>query len=350
MVDEYGLYISALVPILIVWIFLRMVGAPHRLLDGQARREAFSLPSKTHPKPSIHWKLSDRMSYRQGLVSVRSMNIWWQSFTPPRMSSNTFIVMYHGYGDHSDYILHEVAHDLAMKSNLTVIVFDQPGFGRSDGLWGYIPEWRDHVCVCADATNAIVKLHTNDDVSLIGYGHSMGGGLLITAAILYPSMFSCLVLSAPMCGVSPSIRKPIIVENFLFFLASIIPKAPITPVPDLGALCFEDPDFYEYTKKTNHLGYRAKPRLATAKSLLLAQEWISSHAHSLHTPYLMLHGDKDMVTSLDSSVLFHQKAASRDKTLKVMRGYYHSILGPGQPKQKAEKAFQIVVDWIRDHS
>jgi len=333
--------------VILVWMWMQR-SLSTQLTQGPQRRAVFQLDSRAHPKPSISWKHDRRIRYNQGLVSVESVEIWWQFFSTFGSDSKEYIVIYHGYGDHSDYILHEIAHDLALKTGKGVIVFDQPGFGRSDGLWGYIPNWFDHVMLCVAATRSIVKsVSGKSRVSLIGYGHSMGGGLLITAAIQYPRLFSALILSAPMCGLSPSLRKHFLIEKFFFLLADLVPTAPIAPVPDLGALCFEDPSFYNYTKQTNPLGYRGKPRLGTARSLLLAQQWLSENGHRLSTPFLILHGTRDMITSLDSSVDLYRKAISTDKTIEILEGYFHSILGPGQSVEKSQKAFSLVVDWIR---
>ena len=346
MEDDFWNYFRVL-PVFAAVILVLIRLQASRLSMGSERRNAYEPGLLFHPKPSINWRHRKDISYEHGLLNIEAQTVWWQSFRPRDAETKTVIVMYHGYGDHSDYILHEVAHDLAVKSGKRVLIFDQPGFGRSDGLWAYIPDWFAHVNMCAQATRRIVRqLCGKSRVSLIGYGHSMGGGLLITCAIQHPRMFDGLILSAPMCGISANLRKHYLIEKFLFFLADIFPTAPITPVPDLGALCFEDPKFYDYTKQTNHLGYRGKPRLGTAKSMLLAQEWLSANGHRLSTPFLILHGTKDMITSLDSSVDLYRTATSSDKTIEILDGYFHSILGPGQSVKKSQRAFSIVVDWI----
>jgi len=176
MFGEIDYFLYAITPLIVLWMLVR---PNHRdaLREGDGRRKAFTPGPKAHPKPSIPWNHNCKLKYKQGLVSVNALKIWYQYFSSHGGSANELIIMFHGYGDHSDYILHEIAHDLALKTGKGVIVFDQPGFGRSDGLWAYIPDWFRHVELCVAATRAIVSKLTcnNNPARLIGYGHSMGG-------------------------------------------------------------------------------------------------------------------------------------------------------------------------------
>jgi len=291
------------------------------------------------------------MRYTHGLVSVRNLSIWWQMFRSSKLEERPdgVIVLFHGYGDHSDYITYENAINMAKESGKLVLAFDQPSFGRSDGLWGYMPDWFEHVDTCMQAIKKIIQTELdNPSLPLIGYGHSMGGGLVATIAIMDPQFFSYIVLSAPMCGIAKNLRHHYLIEEIFFLLARLFPTAPITPVPDLGALCFRDPEFHPLFQANNHLGYPGKPRLGTAKSLLVAQQWLSENAHLMTVPFLIIHGDEDRITPLDASVAFFTKTSSVDKELKIMKGYYHCLIGPGQPKQDSDLALAYVVDWIKN--
>jgi len=259
------------------------------------------------------------------------------------------LVMYHGYADHSDYRIFEDARDLADLSNLIVIAFDQPGFGRSDGLWAYIPDWFEHIDTCVEATKTISTLVLKNDersLPLIGYGTSMGGGVAICASILNPSLFKGIVLTAPMCGISPSLRPHVVVEKMLILASRLFPTLAVTPVPDLGQLCFEDPKFYLLERSRNHLCYPSRPRLATARSMLEAQSWISANSTKLTTPFLLLHGDADVITSTDLSRAFFAKASSLEKEMEILPRYYHILFGAGIEPEKSSYVIERIVRWI----
>ena len=313
--------------------------------QGHHRRTRF--PSDGHPKPTSPPVL--RTAHSRGLVEVEGKAIWWQIFRPSQPAT-AVIAMFHGYGDHSDFIMFEKAHDLALAGGFTVIAFDQPGFGRSDGLWGFIPDWFAHVALCVSATKAILNSNLSPhetSLPVFAYGHSMGGGLVATTSVLQPNLFAGIVLSAPMCGLAKNLRRHWLIEAVFFALADYFPTLPITPVPELGDLCFKDPAYYQISKRVNHLNYPGRVRLGTAKSMLIAQQWIGAHSHELLTPFLILHGDSDFVTSSESSQLLHKSAGATDKTIQILPGYFHSIIGPGQPRAMSEHALGLIVNWVK---
>jgi acylglycerol lipase len=350
--SPFHLYSSliAVFAVSIAWLYRSwFVEEAEALSSGIARRLKFPARDGVHPKPTANWTKADSVLYRNGFVDVRNSQVWWQCFHPMGSEPRGVVVMFHGYGDHSDYLLYEQAHDMALEGDLIVISFDQAGFGRSDGLWAYIPNWAEHVEHSVEATRRIIKEVTKEqqtNLPVFAYGHSMGGGLVVTAAINHPNLFQGLVLTAPMVGVSKGLRPNAVVEFIFMLIANLFPTLPIAPVPDIGPLCFEDPKFYDYVKRTNALNYPGHLRLGTAKSLLGAQDWISSHAKRLETPFIVLHGDTDLVTSWEGSQGLFNSAASADKDIDILKGYYHVIWGAGVPSEKNEYAKNRIINWI----
>jgi acylglycerol lipase len=259
----------------------------------------------------------------------------------------------HGYADHSDYRIHEFAHDLSTNSGFMTIAIDQPGFGRSDGLYGFIPDWLQHVHACAGAMIEIldeVRVGSLRELPVLAYGQSMGGGLIICMSILYPALFKGIVMTGPMCGINPNLKHHPIIENFFTDVARWFPTLPITPVPDLSMLCFKDFKLWERDWRRNKLAFKLKPRLGTAKAMLEAQVWITKNAHKLKSPILILHGDCDRVTSLSGSCRFLEAAGSSDKRMETIEGGYHIMLGYGIDKSVSVTVFNKIRDWLTNHT
>ena len=337
------------VAIAIIWLIERSV---QPLLTGEGRRLQFPPEKDSHPRPSPNWALADSLAYKNGFVVTETgLKIWWQCFRPSKPEG--VLVTLHGYADHSDYRMYELSHELAKRDNLMVVTLDQPGFGRSDGLWGYIPDWLDHVHTCSQAIKQILKATTDSATSnlpVFCYGHSMGGGLAISMSVLYSKMFKGLVLSAPMCGINPNLRRSWIVEKLLFIVSDWFPRLPITPVPDLSRLCYRDAAFHAQEMKKNRLAFPLKPRLGTARSMLKAQTWIAENVHKVKLPFLIVHGDNDLVTSHDMSARFCDAAGSTDKEIELVRGGYHILTGYGMDEEVSDFVFKRIISWIHTRS
>ena len=321
------------------------------LLTGDGRRLTFPPVRDNHPRPTPDWAIANSLQYTSGFVGESDKKIWYQCFKPDKPKA--ILVALHGYADHSDYRMYELCHELALRGDLMVIGFDQLGFGRSDGLWGYIPDWFGHVHSCANAIKEILKILTANDLEkldVFAYGHSMGGGLSISLSVMYPDLFKGLVLTAPMCGINPGLRQNWLVEKLFFTLADWFPKLPITPVPDLSRLCYKDENFWRQERRKNRLAFPLKPRLGTARSMLAAQSWISENAIHVKIPFIILHGDDDLVTSPAGSIEFHRKASSQDKHIEIVKGGYHIMMGYGMDSGTSEFSFNTIIDWIDRHS
>lgn len=63
------------------------------------------------------------------------------------------------------------------------------------------------------------------------------------------------------------------------------------------------------------------------------------------SPLLILHGAADKVTDPLVSQFLYQKASSKDKTLKLYEGAYHSIL-EGEPDTKIFAVFDDIIAWL----
>lgn len=61
-------------------------------------------------------------------------------------------------------------------------------------------------------------------------------------------------------------------------------------------------------------------------------------------PFLVLHGEDDIVADPSGSKLLHEQASSRDKTLKLYPGMWHVLMGE-QPED-VERVFADVISWL----
>ena len=67
------------------------------------------------------------------------------------------------------------------------------------------------------------------------------------------------------------------------------------------------------------------------------------------SPLLVVHGAADKVTDPNVSKFLYEKASSKDKTLKLYEGGYHSIL-EGEPDDMIITVFNDIIQWLDSRS
>lgn len=145
-------WVAVLIGVVGVWVIVR--SDIYSLSTGEKRRHKFPPVHGVHPKRTIAFQVDKSQDHLSGFVQCNNQEIWWQCLRPKSGPSKATVVLFHGYADHSDYSVFEIASQIALRGNFTVIIFDQPGFGRSDGLWAYLPDWFGHVRTCVDASRS----------------------------------------------------------------------------------------------------------------------------------------------------------------------------------------------------
>jgi acylglycerol lipase len=340
---EYAVLVAAVV------LLLRVVmtwALAHVYDHAEARRTAFPPGRNNHPNLLAERTLADTsFRHEEGFLE----GLWWQKLWRVGVKPKGVIVMFHGYADHCDFMQVTHAHELVARTGCVVFIFDQPGFGRSHGLWGFIPTWRAHVTECQRFVAKFVRpfaasLHAGCKV--LGIGSSMGGGVLLTMAVHEPGLFDGLVLLAPMCKMAASLRPSYPVEVLLRLVVLVAPALPVTPTPELAGMCYRESEFAEVIMKKNHLNYKMKPRLATALSLVEGQDFISGNMEKVTTPFLVIHGTADLITNPASSKELHERSLAKDKSIELLKDYHHCLMGGGQSPAFCETPYSKIADWL----
>ena len=66
-------------------------------------------------------------------------------------------------------------------------------------------------------------------------------------------------------------------------------------------------------------------------------------------PFLVLHGEADVVTDPAVSKGLHRDARSFDKTLIMYPGMWHGLLF-GEPEDNIDNVFRDIISWLNDRS
>lgn len=123
-------------------------------------------------------------------------------------------------------------------------------------------------------------------------------------------------------------------------LGRIVPTLPIGNL-DLS-LVSKDPETVDQMTK-DPLRYHGHVRVGWAAAMLNALEDLQAKVDSIDTPFLIQHGSADKLCDIGGSEDFYKKAPTKDKSFKVYKDCYHSLLT--EPDEMAQQVLQDIANW-----
>lgn len=150
-----------------------------------------------------------------------------------------------------------------------------------------------------------------------------------------PNEWAGAVLVTPMCRISDRIRPPSLLLEILTFTARFAPTLPIVPTADLIEKSVKVPAKRLITAR-NPMCYNGRPRLGTVTEMLRVTDELGARLSEVTIPFLVVHGNANEVTDPVVSRALYETAASKDKTIKMYDGMFHSILF-GEPDENIER-------------
>lgn len=279
------------------------------------------------------------MTAKEGSLVIKSgveagASLHYKSWPVPHPKAVLLIA--HGYAEHLGRYEHVAA--ALNKSSYAVVAVDHWGHGKSEGDRGFVPAFSVFLDGL-DALLAYVKTAYPDQKRFL-IGHSMGGLVAATYLVNRQDEFAGAVLSGP--SIKPVEAPPAAVVFIGRILSKLAPRAGLISLD--ANLVSRDPKVVA--------DYIADPLVFNGKiSARLGAEMIDAMANAvtnapkLTLPLLLLHGGADGLTSPEGSKIFHERAASRDKTLKIYDGFYHEIFNdPGK-----EGVIADLTRWLDAH-
>ncbi|CAL9760574.1 unnamed protein product [Musa acuminata subsp. burmannicoides] len=290
-----------------------------------------------------HTGLRTKESYE---VNARGIEIFSKSWLPENSSIKALVCFCHKYGDTCTFFFEGVATKLA-SCGYGVFAMDYPGFGLSEGLHGYIPNFD---CLVDDVVEHFSKIKENpeyDGLPSFVFGESMGGAVALKVHLKQPDSWDGAILVAPMCKISENLIPPWPVKQFLIGMAKLLPEKKIVPIKDLGELAYRDRKKLEQISY-NVLRYKGKTRLRTGLELVKATREIEQRLEEVCLPLLILHGEFDSITDPSGSKGLYEKASCTDKKLCLYEDSYHALM-EGEPDEIISQVLDDIYSWLDNH-
>ncbi|KAM0853835.1 hypothetical protein ACQ4PT_050816 [Festuca glaucescens] len=181
------------------------------------------------------------------------------------------------------------------------------------------------------------------------YGFSMGGTVVIQLHRKDSIYWDGAVLLAPMCKLGEDTRPHPLVVGALKMICTVAPSWRVIPSPDnLDKVC-KDPDpQFKKEFRSNPFMYKGKLALQTGNELLAVSLDIEKNLEEVTLPFLVLRGEDDVVVDPEGSRLLHERASSRDKTLKMYPGMWHMLMA--EPPAGVQRIYADVTSWLEERS
>lgn len=233
----------------------------------------------------------------------------------PAGEPRAVVVICHGVNSHSGQYLWAGSQFAA--AGFAVHALDLRGRGRSDGERFFAEKIGDYVDDLSTLIRHAKAAHPGKPLFLLG--HSAGGVVSCSYALDHQAELAGLIC-----------------ESFAFRVyapdfALVVLKGLSHITPHVHVLKLKNEDFSRDPAWV--AGMNADPLIKdesqpvqTVAALVRADERLEREFASITLPVFILHGTADKATRPDGSRLFHEKAGSADKTLKLYEGHFHDLL------------------------
>jgi alpha-beta hydrolase superfamily lysophospholipase len=246
------------------------------------------------------------------------------------------LALVHGYGEHSGRYGASARH-LAGRG-VAVQTSDLRGHGRSEGKRCFVLDFREFLTDVDTLLELASRRWPRTPLFLMG--HSLGGLIAARYTIERAPTLSGLVLSAP--SVSLGDDFPPLRRKLAEIAGRVLPGLPTVKFPSESLS--RDASVVE-SYREDDLVYHGRTPARTASEIIRSIRFVQERMGELALPLLVMHGSRDQVADVEGSRMLHERARSRDKTLRVYDGLYHEIMN--EPER--ESVLGELAEWLRTH-
>lgn len=220
---------------------------------------------------------------------------------------------------------------------------DYRGFGKSEGLRGYISDFDLLMDDVEHYVNVVLRSYP-DDVKVFAFGQSLGGASALHLALRMPDILDGILMLAPAIKQNGDLQP--LMQLLARVVGYLLPTLEITKLP-AGLGCrnpASNEDFYD--DPLNHKGYI---HAGTGYALLQQCQYLQENMHTLKVPFLCLHGTLDkMVDPTGAHMLVeHAKHLRKEeKELKFYEGVWHDLIHDPE----YEMVLDDCVQWMADRT
>jgi acylglycerol lipase len=258
------------------------------------------------------------------------VQIFFRSYRPTG-KPRAVVVICHGVNSHGGQYVW--AAEQFVERGFAVYAIDLRGRGRSEGRRFHINDVSEYVTGLKQLIAIAKSREPGLPVFLLG--HSAGGVVSTTYVLDNQEEIDGFICESFAFRVPAP--KPVLA--IIRGLNHIAPKLPVLKLKNEDFS--RDPQMVA-TLNADPLTKNDVQPVATVAALLRANDRMEREFGKITLPLLIMHGTADNATVPAGSVMFHDKAGSADKTLKLYEGNFHDLLAD----TGREGVINDMVSWI----
>jgi len=267
-------------------------------------------------------------------VSADGLQLFYQLWRP-RDREKAALCVAHGLGEHSGRYSNLV--EKLVPLGWGIFALDHRGHGKSQGKRGHVSSFAQYT----DDLDAFIDLiQSKSKGPLFLLGHSMGGLISLSYAILHPDKIKGVVSSG--AALKLAVEVPKFKEKLGRFMSRVWPTLSLDNELDPNMLS-HDADVVDAYKNDPLVHTKVSARWFTE---FVAQiDWAHKNAHKLRVPCLILQGGDDRIVHPDGSRKFFENVQSEDKEFKLYDGLYHEIMN----EIRKDEPLSDIARWLDEH-
>lgn len=249
----------------------------------------------------------------------------------PGENARAMIILVHGLGEHIQRYSHWV--EMFNNEGIGVLGVDMPGHGRSPGRRGHISGYaliREMIDILVNTAK-----QTFPDIPLYIYGHSLGGGLVLSYLVRANPRISGAIVTSPWLKLSfePPRAKLFLASMLNHILPGVIQSSGLN-----ADYLSHDPEVVRRYKEDPLV--HGKISVSLFNIAVKSAKYTLEKSSDLKVRTLLLHGSDDMIVSPEGSREFASKTMKTD--LKIFEGGYHEL--HNEPFKL--EVFDYILKWI----
>jgi acylglycerol lipase len=261
--------------------------------------------------------------HEETLIAADGLKLFLQGWRPEG-GCRAVMAVVHGICEHGGRYA-RLAADLNGRG-YALYACDLRGHGRSEGDRCWIDSFD---CFLDDVERFLGRVGEIEPATPVFlFGHSLGGLIVVQAALHRPLRVQGLILSSSAISVGGKVFP--VLRHLAMFFSRVTPRL---RVARMGSRFMSRDRAVVAAFKSDPLVYHGKFPVRTGAEILRAARQAQRRLGEIALPMLILHGTRDVVTDAGGSRRLHAQAAAADKTLRLYEGLYHEIFSEPEREQ-----------------